>query len=280
MTRRAHSIASTAALLCLAGLVSLPATAAPAAGPPGATVASRVPDPTATTVRNNCTGGGRIISTVVPVGADGAYRVTVSSRFLPEGSRWDGALLAFDRRGEPQDHRFRRTVTDGEWHVSALFEPDPRRLKEFGILAVNRRELCLVILDPGEPTSAFSSCSQRHETALVARRQRDGGIKVRFLLSDERRDQHPWRVEVRVSGGGVSQSVTVNASTGPSGNLWSTTELRGIDEPRILVTATNERGRRCTLGLNPDQLGAAALPSRAELLRAIRDLRETAHQRP
>ena len=198
----------------------------------------------------------------------------VSSRFLIEGSRWEGALLAFHRRGSPQDHEFRRAVTDGGWHVSALFEPDPRKLKDFGVIAIDRRELCLLILGTGQPTSAISSCSDLQSTALVARRLRDGGIKVRFLLSDERRDRQPWTIDVRVSGGELSQSVTVSASTDPRGRLWTTAVTRGVDEPRIFVTATNERGRRCTLGINPDQLGAEALPSRAELLRAVRDLGE------
>jgi hypothetical protein len=270
MNLRRSAVALLACLLA-GGLLAAPASARSPA------------DPGQSQVRGGCTGGpGRISLTVSPRDDDGSVRVDVVATRLPDGPRWFGLVAATSDEGLPGDlgdREFRRTASGDGWTVSAML-----RLGEytgpvsFDASAFERgsepfARICSVSVSRARPLYGIGWCSLRVIHGIFARRAADGSLVVHYLQTA--RPDTRWRLEIRARGMDGTTSVVVDDRADRHGFLLTKVVLTGVNDPGFSVTARGPHGSYCSIGLDPARL-SAPLPDRAEMLRAIRDMRRMA----
>jgi len=269
--RSVRVIGLAAGLTCLAALVPGPAAGAQPTGS-----GDRAdPDPGATTVRGRCLGGGRVKVTVRGLTDAGTYPVEVDVRNVAGRTEWDGRVIATSGKNRVRDKFDGIVATGGTWTFSTSLEPQGRRT-DFTVVARSddSDRFCLLQVFPTDRFhGGLSVCRPRLISALALRRRDDGDLGVGFFALPLRNaDGERWRVDFRVSGAGGSQQVTVHDRAG-QGFLITRAVLQGFDDPRVYVEATDEAGRRCSMGVNASEVTTEPLPSAATVRRELRQLR-------
>jgi hypothetical protein len=214
-------------------------------------------DPRATAVTGACFGGpGRLSLTVhPPAAAGGRYQVDVTARRLVDGSRWVIGLAqeANDEGGAEKD--FRRVAEGGGWTVAAEF-PSPAASGEvvFYVSAYEhgaRRHGCYVLNSPASPVGGLSLCNNpRRGVVMLARERDDGSTLIRSILFNVGPDSR-WHLELTATGAASRQVVEFDDRAGKRGYVWSRVVIEGVKDPRLRLVATNQKGGRCFLRLNP-----------------------------
>jgi hypothetical protein len=214
-------------------------------------------DPRATSVTGACFGGpGRLSLTVhPPAAAGGTYQVDVTARRLVDGSRWviGVAQETNDAGGAEKD--FRRVADGGGWTVTAEF-PSPAAGDQtvFYVSAYEhgaRGHICYVLNSPASPVGGLSRCNNLgREVVMLARELDDDSTLIRSILLDVAPNSR-WHLELAATGAASRQVVEFDDRAGKRGYVWSRVVIEGVKDPRLRLVATNQKGGRCFLRLNP-----------------------------
>ncbi len=185
-----------------------------------------------------------------------AYAVTVTTRGLPEGSRWRGLFGISSGEGpiKFEDAELREVARDGGWTVTATFAK--LRVPYFSVTAfgpgpirIDSPHLCNVLSQPAQPLAGVTWCRKAISISMVAMHRRDIGLVVRWGVFGTGRGT-AWTTRVRAVKDGVTTDATAwRHQTNRSQWIQGRTVFADAVDPRLILHTIADGGQRCTLSI-------------------------------
>ena len=270
-------------------LTAVMAAALLAAGPADASAPSRAtavqraaPDETA--VRAGCRRtSGRLQLTYGPrVGGTVAYQI--DARHVPGRSSWEVTMLAEEERGGDEETVASSVrASRGQWSIVGEIDVSGLDGRLFyGAFALRSGDpgggFCVAGVSHRRSPVAFGYSRFARVQGLAVTRTEQGRVKVRYTQGGHPGDR--WRVIVEAADGDSAVGVLLTETVGPRGRLQATVGLGRLDDPRILVDASDPEGHHAVLGLDlPDRTTTSRLSTYRSMTKTSRAFHRTALSR-
>ncbi len=248
-----RSVVLTTALFTVVG-AGLAAGPAVSAGPDDSGAQAERARPDNTAIRGGCRGtSGRINLTYGPR-ADDVIPFRIDARHVTVGSRWDVTMFAEELRhgGEVAVDSHAR-ATDGSWSVSGDLDVSEVHGRLFlGAFTYHRgsgpSEFCHVgIADRRQPAIRAWSRFARVQQLVLATTD-SGRTELRYTQSGNPGDR--WNIEMRIYDGDEASAVSFSARVNRHAALRATVGIGRVDNPRLLVRATDPDGHSAVIGVD------------------------------